>query len=165
MRGTIIQVSTSRGGVPKYTVLQDEVTPLGLATDSHHHPEIHGGPKRAVLLISEENLDVLKSEGWPLYPGALGENLTTRGIDFRQIRIGQRWRVGGEVILEISKVRGPCATLDVYGLGIQKRVIDKAAAAGDATSEKWGWSGFYARVIRPGTVRPDDILELLDQAV
>ena len=164
MQGRITQVSTSRGGVPKYAVPEAMATPLGLEGDQHAHPQYHGGPKQALLLVSEPNLDALRAEGWPLFPGALGENLTIADLDFRQVRIGQRYRAG-DAIIEITKVRQPCGTLDVYGRGIQKAIFEPAVKAGDATSPKWGLAGFYAAVTQPGIIRTNDIITLLDHAV
>lgn len=164
MQGRITQVSTSRGGVPKYAVPGAMATPLGLDGDAHARPRYHGGPNQALLLVSNHDLDRLREEGWPLFPGALGENLTVAGMDFRQVRPGQRYRAG-EAILEIAKVRQPCATLSVYGEGIQAAVYDRAVKAGETHSPKWGLAGFYAAVKQPGFIRTNDIIVLLDHAV
>jgi len=99
-----------------------------------------------------------------VFPGALGENLTTAGLDRRLMRVGQRYRVG-DVVLEITKMRSPCATLDVYGPSIKQAVYDAQVNTGDATSLRWGLAGFYGRVLRSGCIRPKDIIELLDQVV
>ena len=136
------------------------LTPLGLAGDACAHPAIHGGPGQAVLLLAAEVIDELKSLGYPVFYGALGENLTTRGLDRRQLRIGQQLRAGGALI-EITKVRGPCASLDIYGAAIKREIYDKQVKAGDPTSPRWGLSGFYARVLQPGHVRPDDIIVIV----
>jgi MOSC domain-containing protein YiiM len=136
------------------------LTPLGLAGDACAHPAIHGGLWQAVLLIAAEVIDELKSLGYPVYYGALGENLTTRGLDWRQLRIGQQLRAGGALI-EITKVRGPCASLDIYGPAIKREIYDKQVKAGDPTSPRWGMSGFYARVLQPGHVRADDIIVIV----
>jgi MOSC domain-containing protein YiiM len=136
------------------------LTPLGLAGDACAHPAIHGGPGQAVLLLAAEVIDELKSLGYPVFYGALGENLTTRGLDRRQLRIGQQLRAGGALI-EITKVRGPCASLDIYGPAIKREIYDKQVKAGDPTSPRWGMSGFYARVLQPGHVRPDDIIVIV----
>jgi MOSC domain-containing protein YiiM len=157
MQGTIIQINLSKGGVPKLPVPEAEVTPLGLVGDEHAHPAIHGGPRKAVLLISSEVVDALAARGFPVFYGALGENLTTRGIDISRIRIGDQIRAGGTV-LEITEPRGPCATLDVYGPGIQNGIYDKKVKALDPSSPRWGMSGFYARVLMPGYVRTGDII-------
>ena len=157
MTGQIIQINISRGGLPKRPIPEGVITPLGLEGDQCAHPEIHGGPKQAVLLIAAEVVDELLARGYPVYYGALGENLTTRGLDHRQLRIGQRLRAGGAT-LEITKVRGPCSTLDIYGPTIQQEIYDKKVKAGDHTSLRWGMSGFYARVIEPGPVRTNDVI-------
>jgi MOSC domain-containing protein YiiM len=163
MSATILQVNVSPGGVPKRPVAEGVVTPLGLAGDLHAHPQIHGGPRQALLLITAEGIDELKELGFPLYYGALGENLTTRGLDRRTLRAGQRYRAG-EAVIELTKVRAPCETLNVYGPAIQKAVYDREIKAGDVTSPRWGLSGFYASVVQPGVIRPGDPVVLLDQA-
>src|SRR5207245_4887518 len=94
------------------------LTPLGIEGDRCGHPEIHGGPRQAVLLLASETVDELIARGFPLFYGALGENLTTRGLDRRRLRIGQQIRAGGARI-EITKVRGPCPALDIYGPTLQ----------------------------------------------
>jgi MOSC domain-containing protein YiiM len=109
LTGTIVQINASLGGVPKRPLASGVIIELGLAGDACAHPAIHGGPKQAVLLIAAEVIDELKSLGYPVFYGALGENLTTRGSIRRQLRIGQQLRAGG-ALLEITSVRGPCAT-------------------------------------------------------
>jgi len=162
--GSIVQINISPGGVPKRPIAEAEVTPEGIRGDSWAHPQIHGGPNQALLLITSEGIGQLIAQGYPVYPGALGENLTTLGLDRRQMRIGQRYRVG-EVMLEITKMRAPCVTLDVYGPSIKNAVYDAQVKAGDASSPRWGLAGFYARVLRSGLIRPKDIIGLIDQVV
>jgi MOSC domain-containing protein YiiM len=110
-----------------------------------------------MTLVTLEGIDQLVSQGFPLFPGALGENLTTRGLDRRILRIGQRLQVG-EAEIELTQIRAPCATLDVYGHGIQAAMYDARVLAGDTSSPLWGLSGFYASVRRSGTIRPADTL-------
>ena len=160
MTGVIIQVNVSPGGVPKRPLTSGVITPLGLAGDGHAHPQIHGGRRQAVLILAAEAIEELEARGYPVYYGAVGENLTTRGLDRRQLRIGQQIRAGA-ALLEITKVRGPCATLDVYGRGIQQVIYDAQVRSGDASSPRWGMSGFYARVLQPGAVHPGDAIEVV----
>jgi MOSC domain-containing protein YiiM len=158
--GTIVQINVSPGGIPKRAVASAIITPQGLAGDAWAHPQIHGGPRQTVLLIAAEVIDELKARGYPVFYGALGENLTTRGLDHRQLRIGHQLRAGAAV-LEITKVRGPCAALDIYGPAIKQEIYDAQVTAGDPNSPRWGMGGFYARVIEPGPVHPDDPILVL----
>ncbi|MEO8098057.1 MAG: MOSC domain-containing protein [Acidobacteriota bacterium] len=164
MQATVIQINVSAGGVPKRAIAEGEISANGVAGDRQAHPGIHGGPRQAVLLLTSEGLDELKAAGFPLYPGALGENITTLGLDRRAVRVGQRYRLG-EIIVEITKLRQPCEQLHPYGDGIHKAVFDAEVKAGNTASPRWGLAGFYARVVQPGTLRPGDAIALLEEAV
>lgn len=133
---------------------------LGLEGDRHGHPTIHGGPRKAILLIASEIVDGLAAQGYPVFYGAMGENLTTRGIDIRALRVGDRLRAGA-ALLEITEPRGPCTALDVYGPSIKDEIYDLRVKLLDVTSPRWGMSGLYAGVIEPGDVHPGDAIELL----
>ena len=165
MRSRVYQLSTSPGGIPKYAVPQAEVTPLGLAGDKHRNMQVHGGPNKAVLIATLEGLGELNAAGFDLSPGALGENITTEGLDRRTVRIGQRYRLGSDVMLEITQLRTPCFNLDVYSKELGKAIYDAQCKAGDASSPRWGLGGFYASVTRPGPLRPGAPILFLDQDV
>src|SRR5947209_13506279 len=79
--GVIQQINISKGGIPKRPIGEAVVTELGIEGDVHAHPQYHGGPRKALLLISEEGIAELTQAGFPLYAGALGENITTKGLD------------------------------------------------------------------------------------
>jgi MOSC domain-containing protein YiiM len=160
MPGVIVQINTSSGGLPKRAVREGYIQSLGLDGDGHAHPNIHGGPRKAILLIAAEVIAELTARGYPLFYGALGENLTTQGLSFADLRIGDRLRAG-EALLEITQPRGPCSALQVYGETLPKDIYDADVKALDPTSPRWGMSGFYARVLTPGSVRPDDIIEVV----
>lgn len=160
MAGQIQQISVSKGGVPKLPVLEGEVGPVGILGDIQKNTKYHGGPRQALLWITAEGLDELKAAGFPVFPGAMGENVTTTGIDRRTVRLGQQWRMG-EVIVEVTKMREPCKTLDPYGPGIQKAVFDPQVKAGDHTSPRWGLAGFYLAIVKLGSFSPGDPVVLL----
>ena len=161
---SVLHIHVSNGGVPKRPVLFGEVTPVGLVGDHHNHPQIHGGPQKALLIITSEGLDELKQAGFPVYPGAMGENITSVGLNRRMMRLGQRYRIG-EVIVELSKMRQPCDALTSYGVGIGKAVFDAHVKAGDPTSPVWGLAGFYTSVVQTATIRPGDSIILLEESV
>jgi MOSC domain-containing protein YiiM len=161
LAGHVVQLNISNGGVPKRAVAEADVLRSGIRGDLWAHPKFHGGPEQALLLISLEVIERLTARGYPLFPGALGENLTTAGIDHKALRGGQRFQAGS-VLLELTKVRVPCRTLDVYGPTIQAELYDRAVKAGDVTSPRWAMSGFYARVVEPGRIIPGDIIRLVD---
>src|SRR5947207_4891052 len=124
MEGTIVQVSISRGGLPKRAIPEGFITPLGIAGDLHARPNIHGGSRKAILIIAAEVVDALAARGYPLFYGALGENLTTRGLAVTDIRYGHWIRAGG-ALLEVTQPRGPCTQLDIYGGALNCEVYDQ----------------------------------------
>jgi MOSC domain-containing protein YiiM len=133
------------------------VTRDGIVGDRWRHPQIHGGPGKAVLVITAEGIEELAALGFPVYPGALGENLTTHGLDRRTLRLGQRYRVS-EVVIELCEIRVPCRTLNVYGKGIQAALYDAQVRAGDPASPRWGLSGFYASIVCAGVIHVGDAI-------
>lgn len=120
---------------------------VGLAGDRVYDVKHHGGPDQAVYAYAREDLDEWQAElGRPLPNGAFGENLTTEGIDVNGALIGERWRVGPEVILEVCCPRIPCGTFQGWlgRAGWIKRFTQAARP------------GAYLRVITPGEVRGGD---------
>jgi MOSC domain-containing protein YiiM len=160
---TVVQINISQGGVPKRAVPSSEVSRDGIVGDRWRHPQIHGGPYKAILLVTAEGIEELAAQGFPVYPGALGENLTTHGLDRRSLRLGQRYRIG-EVVIELSEIRIPCGTLSVYGKGIRAAMYDGKTQAGDPASLRWGLSGFYASVVRAGVIRAGDGISRVDES-
>lgn len=100
-----------------------------------------------------------------MYAGALGENFTTQGLDRTQLVIGARLRAG-QAVIEISRMRFPCATLDVLNEltlpPIQEAIFDEKVKCGDPSSPRWGLAGFYARVIEEGLVRAGDRISVTE---
>ena len=153
-----MQVNVSQGGIPKRAIPSGKLTETGIAGDAWRFP-FHGGRRKAILLVTMEGIDELVSQGFPLFAGALGENLTTRGLPRRDLRLRQRLSVG-DAEIELTSIRTPCSTLDVYGPGIQAAMYDARVQAGDPDSPRWGLSGFYASVVRPGQARAGDLITL-----
>lgn len=159
MHAHILQLNVSGGGLPKRPVASAFCGALGLTGDSHAHPAIHGGPRKAILIIASEIIEQLVSRGYPIYPGALGENITTRGLDIQSLRIGDRLHAG-PALLEITQPRGPCSSLDVYGPEIKAEIHDEAVRRHDTSSPRWGISGLYAAVLEEAGIRCGDAVEI-----
>jgi MOSC domain-containing protein YiiM len=160
LTGTVVQINASNGGLPKLPVNFAEVHPLGIGGDDHRNKKYHGGPNKALLLISSEVVDQLRAEGWPVFYGALGENLTTRGLDHKAWRPGQQYRCGS-VVFELTSPREPCANLLRFGRSFPRRIFENRVRLSDYTSPHWGMSGFYAAILRSGALRTLDIIECI----
>jgi MOSC domain-containing protein YiiM len=125
---------------------------VGLRGDRVYDVKHHGGVDQAVYAYAREDLDGWEAElGRPLPNGVFGENLTTAGLDVNGALIGERWRIGSEVVLEVSCARIPCGTFQGW-------------------LERDGWirrftraarPGAYLRVIEPGDIRAEDPVEIV----
>jgi MOSC domain-containing protein YiiM len=145
--GTLHSINTSRGGVPKLPQPEASVTIDGLVGDRQRDRRYHGGPMRAVSLYALERIRALQAEGHPVDVGTMGENLTIAGLDWSAIAPGVCLAVG-EVLLEVTKDAPPCKTIAAsFRDGLFARASQKVHP---------GWSRYYARVLRAGTVRVGD---------
>jgi MOSC domain-containing protein YiiM len=155
VKATIVQISISRGGVPKTAVAGARVTALGLEGDAHRDTEHHGGPERAVCLYAMEAITGLRAEGHPIVPGAIGENVTVQGLDWSAVVPGCYLRLGKSVLLQVTRYTSPCLNITrAFGDGDYARVSQKRHP---------GWSRVYARVVATGSIRPGDPVRLLDE--
>ena len=112
----------------------------------------HGGPDQAVYAYAREDLDWWgRRLGRELPDGMFGENLTTEGLNLTDAVIGERWRIGDELVLEASGPRIPCATF----------AAKMAEPKWIRTFTEVGVTGVYLRVVRPGAVRTGDKVEVL----
>ncbi len=125
---------------------------LGISGDKHLY-RLHGGRQKALLLMAAEVIDALATEGFSVFYGAMGENLTIQGLCHAHWRPGQIYRVGSTLI-ELTEPREPCSKLRPYGPGIEKRI---RRAPGE--------SGFYAAVLAAGVIRPGDTIQVVDPVV
>src|SRR2546426_3507566 len=110
-QGRIVSVNISSGGIPKRAVEIARAIATGLEGDAHNH-EKHNTPMQAISLIDIEDLDDLGREGFQVFPGATGENLTVRDLDVGHLQVGDRLQFSGGVLIELTKVRQPCYVLD-----------------------------------------------------
>ncbi|MER7002351.1 MOSC domain-containing protein [Dactylosporangium sp. NPDC000555] len=126
--------------------------PTGVDGDRVSDMRHHGGPDQAVYAYAREDLDRWAAElGRDLPGGVFGENLTTVGLDVTGARIGERWLIGDEVVLEVCAPRIPCRTFAGWmgERGWIKRFTGRAEP------------GAYLRVVRPGLVRAGDEVRVM----
>jgi MOSC domain-containing protein YiiM len=119
----------------------------GLAGDAVCDTQNHGGLDQAVYAYAREDLDVWEAElGRTLACGSFGENLTTVDLDITGARIGERWRVGPDCVLQVTCPRVPCRTFAVW--------LDERGWVRTFTAR--ATPGAYLRVLTPGAVTAGD---------
>jgi len=155
MSGRIFQLSVSPGGVPKTAVRDAAVNELGLSGDDHRFPNIHGGPERALCLFSLDRILELQAEGHPIFPGAVGENVTVSGLDWSELKPGIKLSLGDEVIIELTSYTTPCNTIPDYFVDGNYQRISQKLHPGD--------SRIYARVLQSGRLVVGQSIKVLNQ--
>jgi MOSC domain-containing protein YiiM len=120
------------------------VANFGLEGDRHA-----GRPRRQVSILNAETVRELAALGMPVEPGVLGENITVEGMPVMQLSDGARLRIG-DAEIEITGDRPAC-----------KEMLEIHA---DALKAMVGRAGKMARVVKGGTVRPGDPIELIGEA-
>ena len=98
-----------------------------------------------------ELLDELSEDGFAIGPGALGENITTRGVDLLHLPLGTRLRIGDRVVLALTELRDPCGQIDDFKPGLRQ-----ASLSLDADGSVTGKAGVMSVVVAGGTVRAGD---------
>lgn len=107
---------------------------------------------RQVHLVHEELFAELAAKGFAVGPGAIGENVTTRGIDLLALSRGTRLRLGADAVIEITGLRNPCALIDqATQRGVMAATLEKRS---DGTILRK--TGVMAIVLEGGEVRPGD---------
>lgn len=108
--------------------------------------DAHAGKwHRQVSLLGLEQIEEFRARGAQVDFGAFGENLIVDGFHFRLLPVGTRLQ-SGEVLLEITQIGKECHS----HCAIYKTM-------GDCIMPR---EGVFARVLRGGTLRPGDALEL-----
>lgn len=129
---------------------------LGLSGDEQGDTRSHGGPDKAVHHYAFEHYAPWREELGALpvlgRPGAFGENLSTHGVTESSLCLGDRVRVGS-VLLEVSQSRQPCWRLnDRFGVPDMARRVQQTSR-----------TGWYYRVLEPGTLQAGDALSLVSR--
>lgn len=142
----VLAVCLSPGGIPKKPVERAEAREDGLVGDGHDH-EKHRSNARAILVQDDELLEELRAEGYDVGWGAMGENLTVRGLRVQELLPGTRLLFSGGLEIELTEPRRPCFVLDAIDPNLKSAVV--------------GRSGYMARVVRPAAIRPGEGIDVL----
>jgi len=111
---------------------------------------------RQVHLIAAETLGELNQLGFNLGPGAIGENVLTRGIDLLNLPEGTVLQLGDQALVRITGLRNPCRQLNAYRPGLTAAVLDR-----DRFGRLIRKAGVMCVVMRGGDVRPEDPIKLV----
>lgn len=165
MSGTVTSVSSDRTHAFSKPN-RDEITLLagiGVEGDAHagvlvqHRSRVARDPSqpnlRQVHLIGEELFADLGAAGFPVAPGQLGENVTTRGVDLLGLPAGTVLRLGPAAVLEVTGLRNPCRQIDDFQDGLLRQVVDRDAAGNIVRK-----AGVMSIVLVGGPVRPGDAI-------
>lgn len=136
---------------------------IGIEGDAHagetvkHRSRVAKDPTqpnlRQVHLIHEELFPELRERGFDIGPGAMGENVTTRGLDILALPAGTVLRLGERAVIQVTGLRNPCAQLDGLQDGLMAAVLDR-----DAEGRLIRKAGVMAIVLEGGEVRAGDVI-------
>lgn len=138
-----ICISKKKGIVKKPVAQAEFQVGFGIAEDAHG-----GDWHRQVSLLAGESIDTVKKRLPSLKDGAFAENIVTRGLDLAAVKVGERLRIGGKIILEITQIGKQCHN---DGCAIKK-------ATGDCIMPK---EGVFAKVIQGGSAKAGDEIAVL----
>jgi MOSC domain-containing protein YiiM len=134
---------------------------LGVEGDAHlgatvkHRSRVRRDPTqpnlRQVHLIHAELLDELAAAGFRVAPGALGENVLTRGFDLLALPRGARLRLGAQALVELTGLRNPCHQLDDFQPGLMAATLGR-----DPEGKLIRKAGVMAVVLEGGEITPGD---------
>jgi MOSC domain-containing protein YiiM len=110
---------------------------LGVEGDAHmgvtvkHRSRVRRDPTqpnlRQVHLIHAELIDALQAQGFAVSAGAMGENITTRGIDLLGLPRGTRLHIGATAVVVVTGLRNPCIQLNTFQPGLMAAVLERDA--------------------------------------
>jgi len=141
------------------------LTGLGVEGDAHlgktvkHRSRVAIDPSqpnlRQVHLIHAELHDELLEKGFSITAGAMGENITTRGVDLLGLPRDTLMHIGEEVIIQVTGLRTPCKQIENFKKGLLKAVLDKTV-----DGELIRKTGIMGIVISGGIIAVDDTIKL-----
>lgn len=141
MNGKVLSINISKEkGTPKnrvsFAYLKEN---FGIIKDAHF-----GNGKKQVSLLAIESFKKIKAKDLKIIPGIFAENITTKNLDFKDIRVGDFLKIGNEVVLKISEIgkkcTKPCSIMKTNGFCIMPK------------------EGVFAEVIKGGKIKTNDLI-------
>ena len=161
MAARVAAVSTS----PSHTLVKENQGEIRLAPGLGVEGDAHAGVNvqhvfrikknadepnlRQVHLIHSELHEELRTSGFCVSAGVMGENITTEGIDLLGLPVGTRLRLGEQAVIEITGLRNPCHQLNKIQEGLLNAVLDQ-----DENGNLIRKAGIMAVILQGGAVRP-----------
>ena len=137
-------LSEKKGTTKKVIEKGELIENFGLKGDAHA-----GKWHRQLSLLDESSINKMRGQGYDLNFGDFAENITTAGIDnLFQLPVGQKLRIKGEILLEITQIGKKCH----HDCEIMQTI-------GDCVMPR---EGVFARVIKGGEIKAGDKIEILD---
>jgi MOSC domain-containing protein YiiM len=138
---------------------------LGVEGDAHlgvtvqHRSRVAKDPTRPNLrqvhLVHEELHDELRAGGFQVTPGAIGENITTRGIDLLALPRGARLHIGSAAVVGVTGLRDPCRQLNDHQPGLMAAVLGR-----DEQGNLVRKAGIMGVVLAAGEVQAGDSIRV-----
>lgn len=138
---------------------------LGVEGDAHagttvkHRSRVAKDPNapnlRQVHLLQSELFDDVARQGFTVKPGALGENITTAGVDLLSLPRGTLLRLGATAEVEITGLRNPCTQIDGLQQGLMEAVLERSPERGLVRK-----AGIMSIVITGGEIRAGDSITI-----
>ena len=145
IKGRIEAISISKKrGTKKSNVIEAELkVDYGIIGDAHAD-----NWHRQISLLAIESIDKMIVKGANVTAGDFAENITTNGIDLNALSLGSKLKLGKTAEIEITqfgkKCHNKCEIFQLVGDCIMPR------------------EGIFAKIIKPGVIKPNDIIEVLD---
>ena len=142
--GKVVAVSISeKKGMRKRNVPSVELKEgFGILGDAHAGPG-----NRQVSILAEEAIDKMRSKGLKVNPGDFAENITTVDMNLASLKVGDKLKIGGDAVLEITQFGKEChARCSIY------------YQAGDCVMPS---EGVFVRVLKGGVIKSGDKMEVV----
>jgi cyclic pyranopterin phosphate synthase len=144
IKGRIKAISISKDrGTRKDNVPAAELkVGFGIVGDAHA-----GNWHRQVSLLGQESIEKMRAKGAKVSAGDFAENITTERIDLQSLTIGGKLRLGADVEVEITQFGKEChSRCEIF------------QQVGDCVMPR---EGVFAKVTKPGRIKPGDTIEVI----